>query len=271
MTNLEQTRQAWEECAAAYDRALTDVDMRAAERALQLSHVGPGMRLLDIAAGPGALSIPAARLGADVLAVDYSQAMVRLLRRKSAALGLSNLHAQVMDGMALDLEDDQFDIACSALGIMLFPDRAKGLREMTRVIRLGGTGVMVVLGPPRAVPVMSLFFEAMQRTVPGFAPPRDSPLFCLQDPDVLKDEMRQSGLQDVRVEPFESTLNVPSDAQLWEHLMAGAPALAGIMRAVPAERQPAVRTAYLDFVRTRFGAGPLSIPMMFNIGVGTKA
>ncbi len=193
MTNLEQTRQAWEECAETYDRALTDADMRAAERALRLSNVGPGLRLLDIAAGPGALSIPAARLGADVLAIDYSRAMVELLHRKAAALHLSNLRTQLMDGTALALDDESVDIACSELGVMLFPDRAKGLGEMARVVKPGGKGVMVVLDPPRQVPAVSLVFEAMQKAMPGFTAPVNSPLFCLQDPDVLKREMQQAG------------------------------------------------------------------------------
>jgi ubiquinone/menaquinone biosynthesis C-methylase UbiE len=270
VTNLEQTRRAWEECAEAYDRALTDADMRAAQRALLLLNVGPGTRLLDIAAGPGALSIPAARLGADVLAVDYSSAMVQLLRLKAAALNLSNLRAQLMDGMALALDDESFDVACSELGIMLFPDRAKGLGEMARVVRPGGSGAMVVLGPPHRVPALSLVFEAMEEVIAGFTVPASSPLFCLQDPDTLRREMQQAGFEDVRVETFESRMHAGSDAQLWENLMAGAPALAGVMKGRSPEERQAVRRAFLDLVRERFGTGPIALPMAFNIGIGTK-
>ncbi len=271
MANLEQTRQAWEKHAEGYDRALTAADMRAAEAALRMVQVGPGTRLLDIAAGPGAVSIPAARLGAEVLAVDYARAMVELLSRKAQELGLDNLHTRLMDGTALELEDDSFDVACSELGIMLFPDRAKGLREMARVVAPGGSGVMVTLGPPERVPVIALFFEAMVKTVPGFEPPRDSPLFCLRELDVLQRELQQAGFHDVLVETFETRLTVESAERLWDVVLDGAPAIAGLMQRVPEPRRRAVRVELVDRARARFGhASPMTLPMTFNIGVGTK-
>jgi ubiquinone/menaquinone biosynthesis C-methylase UbiE len=271
MANLEQTRQAWEACAEAYDRALTATDMRAAEEALRMANVGPGMRLLDIAAGPGAVSIPAARLGADVLAIDYSHAMVDLLARKATALHLSNLQTRLMDGTALELDDDSFDVACSELGIMLFPDRARGLREMARVVKRGGAGVLVVLGAPQRVQPIALFFDAMEEALPGYSRPAHSPLFCLENLEVLRGEMEDAGFRDVQVRPFESRLDVQSGAHLWDTLMAGAPAIAGLMKSVPEGRRRAVRSSLVEIVRTRFGdLTPVSLPMAFNIGLGVK-
>ncbi len=271
MTNLEQTRQAWEAYAEGYDRALTATDMRAAEEALRLAGVRAGTRLLDIAAGPGALSIPAARLGANVVAVDYSHAMVSLLERKARYLSLSNLHVRLMDGMALEFEDESFDVACSSLGIMLFPDRARGLREMARVVAAGGRGVMVVLGPPDRVTAVSAFFEAMTGTLSGFTPPRESPLFCLADRGVLRREMEHAGFRDVRAEPFENTLDVESPDDLWNTLMAGAPAIGGLMQSLSEPAQRSARRALVAIVRSRFGAsGPVRFPMTFNLAVGTK-
>jgi cyclopropane fatty-acyl-phospholipid synthase-like methyltransferase len=61
MANLEQMREAWDRYAVGYDEAITPLSMRVAEDALRIAGVEPGTRLLDIAAGGGALSIPAAR------------------------------------------------------------------------------------------------------------------------------------------------------------------------------------------------------------------
>ncbi len=270
MANLEQTRQAWDECAEAYDRALTATDARAAEAALRLAGVHAGMRLLDIAAGPGALSIPAARLGAHVLAIDYSRRMIELLEHKARRLGLPNLIAQQMDGTALELEDGSVDVACSELGIMLFPDRARGLREMARVVRPGGRGVMVVLGPPQRVQPIATFMEAATQAVPGFSPPTDSPLFCLQDPIALRREMEASGFHDVEVMPFEDRMDVESPAALWDSITAGAPAVAGLLGRLSEEARLAVRRRLLDLIHSRFGGGAVSLPMAFNIAVGLR-
>src|SRR5687767_10875874 len=91
MTTPEQTRDAWDKFAAGYDQTVTPFSMRIAEDALRRVDIRPGMRLLDVAAGGGALSIPAARLGAQVLATDFSPAMVGRLDARAREQGLSNL------------------------------------------------------------------------------------------------------------------------------------------------------------------------------------
>ena len=107
-----------------------------AKRAWQLAAPPPGAKVLDIACGAGALALVAARAGAQVLATDFSPEMVRAV----AAHDLPNLDACVMDGQALDLPDAMFDAAFSLFGIMLFADWRKGLAEMARMLRPGGTG-----------------------------------------------------------------------------------------------------------------------------------
>ena len=67
MTTLEQIRNAWDSIAAGYDEFVTPSGGWALpEDALRRVGLRPGMRFLDVAAGSGALSIPAARLGAQV-------------------------------------------------------------------------------------------------------------------------------------------------------------------------------------------------------------
>jgi ubiquinone/menaquinone biosynthesis C-methylase UbiE len=271
MTSLEQTREAWEDSADAYDRLLTATDTQAAEEALRRAGVGPGARLLDIAAGGGALSIPAARVGAEVLAVDFSRAMVQLLERRAERLGLSNLGVRHMDGMALDLPDASFDVAGSVLGIMLFPDRARGLAEMARVLRKGGKGLMLTLGPPPRVEPFGLFLEALLEAVPGFAPPRESPLFCLRDPEVLRRELEAAGFSSVQAEPFAATLAVDSPGALWDPLVAGAPAAEGILEGLPEDRVRAARQVFEEKLRERAGGDrPFTLTVTFNIGIGEK-
>lgn len=149
MTTPEQTRDAWDKFAAGYDEAITPFGMRIAEDALRRVDVRPGMRLLDVAAGGGALSIPAARLGAQVLATDFSPAMVGRLNVRAREEGLSNLESRIMDGHRLELEDDTFDISASQWGIMLFPDRPRALGELARVTKPGGHAL---IGRARSAP-----------------------------------------------------------------------------------------------------------------------
>lgn len=272
MTNLEQQREAWDEFATSYDGAVTPMSTMAAEAALSIAGVQSGDRLLDVAAGPGALSLPAARLGARVLAVDFSPQMVELLNQRARGEGLTNLEARVMDGTALELEDGAFDVACSQLGIMLFPDRAAGLRELARVTRAGGRGVMSVFGPPDRVPGLGMFFQAAAKSLSGFTPPppRESPLFCLANPRDLIDEMTTAGFAEVRVEQVETTMRVETAEELWAKMLGAAPAVAGLLGHASEAEQAATRREVEVAFRTRFGDGPADVPFAFNVGVGAR-
>ena len=83
MTTLEQeqTREAWETIAAGYDEYVTPTHVWLGNESATRAGVGPGQRFLDVAAGSGALSIPAARLGANVVATDISSTMLSGSRR----------------------------------------------------------------------------------------------------------------------------------------------------------------------------------------------
>ena len=76
-----ESSAAWDRIASGYDRTNTPTQMWLGNEGLRHARIRPGMRFLDVAAGSGALSIPAARLGADVTAVDQSAAMLRERQR----------------------------------------------------------------------------------------------------------------------------------------------------------------------------------------------
>lgn len=270
MTNPEQMRDAWNRFAAGYDEAVTAFSMQIAEDALGRIDIAPGMRFLDVAAGGGALSIPAARLGAEVLATDFSPVMVDRLRTRAREEGLSNLEVRVMDGQALELEDNTFNVSGSQLGIMMFPDRERGLEELHRVTKPGGQAVMVVFGPVQRVEGFAYFFRAVQSGIPGFTPPSDSSLFSLQDPEQLRKEMAAAGFRDIRVDTVNHGLEVESAAHLWDMLTSATPPI-GALAANLTEEQTAVARAALDGILQEHTEGnPAILNMQFHIGIGTS-
>jgi len=140
--------EAWDAIAAGYDEFVAPGEASFATEALGRVALRPGRRFLDVAAGPGGLSLPAARLGADVLATDWSPAMVERLQVRASDEGLGRVEARVMDAHVLDLAGDQFDVTGSEFGVMLVPHQPAALREMVRVTRPGGRVLLVTYGPP---------------------------------------------------------------------------------------------------------------------------
>ena len=73
----------------------------------------------------------------------------------------------VMDGHALELEDDTFDVSGSQFGVMLFPDLPRGMGEMVRVIKPGGRVLMNVYGDPHEIEFFGFFVRRIQTVVPA--------------------------------------------------------------------------------------------------------
>lgn len=270
----EQTRAAWDRIAAGFDRFVTEQGMPIATDALTRAGLRPGMRLLDVAPGSGALSIPAARLGAHVTAVDLSPNMIELLKARAGKEGLSNLEARVMDGHALELEDNSFDIAASQFGVMLFPDLPRGLREMARVTKPGGHVLMVVFASPAKIDFLNVFVGAIHSVVPGFAGlPMDPPPlpFQVSDPEKLRQALANAGLRDIRVEAGAETLELESGQQLWDWVTNSNPIAVMLIADLTEDQKTGVRQALDKALRERSGGnGPAILTNPVLIGIGTK-
>jgi ubiquinone/menaquinone biosynthesis C-methylase UbiE len=274
MITQQRTQDAWDDIAAGYDEFVTPTHLSLAERALRLAGLRPGMHFLDVAAGTGALSITAARLGARVLATDISAAMVERLSARAREGGLSNLEGRVMDGHALDLGSDTFDISGSQFGVMLFPNLSLGLSELVRVTKAGGKVLIVAYGPPTKVEFLSFFLRAMHAAVPGFTGiPMDPPPlpFQVADPAKLRQKMADAGLHDIGVETVSEKLKFQSAKQMWDWVTHSHPIGAGLVADLTAEQGAMVRQALDDMLRERSGgSGHAILSNPTHIATGTK-
>ena len=105
--------------------------------------VTKGLKVLDLASGDGTTALPAARLGADVLAVDIASNLVAAGNRRAKEAGLTNVRFQEGDASELTgLPDASFDMVVTIFGAMFAPRPFDVAREMVRVTRPGGRIVM---------------------------------------------------------------------------------------------------------------------------------
>ncbi len=271
----QDTRPEWDKIAPGYDRTNTPTQMWLGHEGLHRAGLTTGMRFLDVAAGSGALSIPAARLGAQVLATDQSPVMLALLETRARDEGL-DIETRVMDGHALELDDNSFDVAGSQFGVMLFPDMPKGISEMVRVIKPGGRVLMNVYGDPHEIEFFGFFVGAIQSVRPEFdGPPMDPPPlpFQLQDPERLREEYANAGLRDITVETITETTEFQNGEELWDWLVWSNPIVDMVLGSLELtdDETGVIKLTLETLVRERAdgdNAAKLTAPI--NIGVGTK-
>jgi SAM-dependent methyltransferase len=100
--------------------------------------IGPGVRVLDVAAGSGNISIPAAKTGASIVSSDLTPELLERSRKRAAEQGVT-LQWQEANAEALPFADGEFDAVISAIGVMFAPHHQLAANELVRVCRPGGT------------------------------------------------------------------------------------------------------------------------------------
>jgi SAM-dependent methyltransferase len=132
-------------------------------RLVEACGIQSGDRVLDVAAGTGNASIPAAERGAKVTASDLTPELLEAGRGRAEAEGLELEWAEA-DAENLPFDEGSFDVVMSSIGAMFAPHHQDVADELVRVCRPGGTIGMLNWTPEGMI-------GALFRTMGPFAPP----------------------------------------------------------------------------------------------------
>ena len=188
------------------------LDRRWRRLAAAAADVSLGSRALDVCTGTGDLAFElATRVGASgtVTGVDFSDQMLERAREKAAARG-SSVAFQQADALELPFPDDAFDAATVAFGARNLADLDRGLAEMARVVRPGGTVVVLDITTPRRLRTLhGLWFDRLVPRV-GALVGRDGAAYGylpasakhFPQPEALAELMTSTGLRGVSHRSF---------------------------------------------------------------------
>jgi demethylmenaquinone methyltransferase/2-methoxy-6-polyprenyl-1,4-benzoquinol methylase len=124
----------------------------------------PGMKILDLAAGPGSSSEPLHKAGATVFATDFSEGMLAVGRKTRPYLNFSKA-----DALNLPFEANTFDVVTISYGLRNTVDYPKALAEALRVSKSGGRIVVVEFSHPTWAPFRTIYSEYLMKFLPIIA------------------------------------------------------------------------------------------------------
>ena len=256
-----------DKAATEYDRAFAHVTMHFMPFLLRAAQVAPSMHVLDIATGTGLsaeAALAAVGRSGHVTAADLSPAMVEKAR---ARLGkLSNVSVSVEDGQALSFSDESFDAVLCSLGLMFFPDPARGLSEFRRALRPGGRAAVSVntvversynhqinVMIARYVPSLA---EAVTRT------------FGLGEASRLQSLFNEAGFADFETNTVRYTFVLPSFDAYYGPFERGGGSNGQALAALPEEIRRAIREeARRDLADD---GGPVRVEAEYRIASGQR-
>lgn len=222
----------------------------------------PAERVLDVACGTGFVARRAAPyVGAEgrVVGLDLNESMIEAARAASSRDATTAIEWQTGDAASLPFESGAFDVVLCQQGVQFFPDRVQTLRELRRVLRLGGRLAFTVWSAIGDTPYIAALADALARHVSAEAASMARAPCALHDAAELRDLVRSAGFGNVRVRPMIKTTTLPLPAEFVPGHLAALP-MAQAITGLTTDRRTALVEHITEALRAYVDGDQLKVP-----------
>jgi len=243
--------EPWSKVADGYAQTTLHFLSPFSQTAIDTIGVEPNDSVLDLACGPGTLTRLLASQVRSVYAVDFSPSMITILLAYLTEKKLQHVYPSLQDGQNLNFKDNSFDKAFSMFGLMFFPDRLKGFKELYRCLKPGGKVAVSSWLPVKESSAMILMFGALQAAKPDLPSPQES-IFNLENRDVFKSEMELAGFSDISVKKVTHGMPLYTPEEFWRQMTLGSAPIVMLKASVDDITWAEMEKRALEYLRYEF-------------------
>jgi ubiquinone/menaquinone biosynthesis C-methylase UbiE len=262
---LEQA--GWAEKAESYGVLTGRITARLVDQLLDAAGVAAGMRVLDVATGPGYAARRAAERGAVATGVDIADELLALAHRTGG--GVRFVRGDAED---LPFAEHSFEALVCNFAINHFPRPERAIAEFARVIVPGGGIALSTWDLPERNRFLGILLDALRacgvtRRLETLAAPDP---YRLADDAEFRALLRGAGLEDVDVRSVSLTQQVPDADELWEGMLGGSVRTAGLVMRQEPHIRSRIRAAVGRLAEEYRVDGGLAIPACAKIALGRR-
>ena len=247
----------WEVNVSEYEDAFARLTNQAVGPLLDAVDLRPGMRLLDIATGPGYVAAAAAARGARVVGIDFSAPMVARARELNPAVEF-----QEGDAEALSFPDASFDAVVMNFGILHLARPERAMKHAARVLKPGRRFAFTAWAKPEEAVGFGIILNAIQtHGNPEVQLPQGPPFFRFSDPAECDRTLREAGFSDVKVTRVPQVWRFQAPEEPLKAFYSGGVRIKAILRAQSSEALEAIRMAVREAAEKLIRDGVIEIPM----------
>jgi ubiquinone/menaquinone biosynthesis C-methylase UbiE len=257
----------WELAARQYEHFFRELTSRSLEPLLDAAGVVAGMRVLDVATGPGNAAARAAGRGAEVVGLDVARAMVERARGNHPTL-------EFVQGSATDLPfaESSFDAVVGNFLILHLGEPERAASEFARVVSAEGRVALSTWDAPDRTRLLGVLLEAIADA--GVTPSTDIPVgpsfFRFADEAEFTALLVGAGFDDVHVETLAFEHPLGSSDELFFGILEGTVRMAALLRAATDIERERVRKALEDRLAPYREDGGYAAPVSVKIGSAAK-
>jgi SAM-dependent methyltransferase len=255
----------WAGLAAPYHRHSGPLTRRLVEPLLDAAGVAAGIRVLDVATGPGYAAAECVARGASAVGLDLSPAMLELAR---------TLHPEVElvegDVERLPFPDASFDAAVGNFVVLHLGGPERAARELGRVLRRDGGVALTTWASDRGGRLPGILLDALAEvsaTPPADLPP-GPPILRFADDAEFRRLLEGAGFADVEVRTVAFTHRFADAEEIWQRLLQGTVRARVLVLEQPADVQARIRTAFDRLAAVHEVGDGIELPVCVKLASG---